>query len=152
MAWQSSEQLMQLLRPAVEMLGYELVGIEYFPAGNRHTLRIYIDKEGGITVDDCECVSRQVSSVLDVEDPIKGQYTLEVSSPGLDRPLFTAAHFARFSGSRVKLRTFAPLNGRRNFQGVLHGIQDGRVNLEVDGEQVLLPLEDIEKARIVPGI
>ncbi|HFD92406.1 MAG TPA: ribosome maturation factor RimP [Gammaproteobacteria bacterium] len=152
MARRSDEQLTQLLQPAVEMLGYELLGIEYFSSGNRHTLRIYIDKEGGITVEDCERVSRQVSSLLDVEDPIKGHYTLEVSSPGLDRPLFTAAHFVRFSGSRVKLRTFAPLNGRRNFQGILHGMQDGRVELEVDGEQVLLPLEDIEKARIVPGM
>lgn len=152
MSRRSEEQLAQMLRPAIEMLGYELVGIEYFPAGKRHTLRIYIDEEGGITVDDCERVSRQASSLLDVEDPIKGQYTLEVSSPGLDRPLFTVEHFMRFSGSRVKLRTFAPINGRRNFQGILRGIRDGQVNLEVDGEQVLLPLEDIEKARIVPDL
>jgi len=152
MTWRSNEQLSQLLQPAVKMLGYELVGIEYFPSGNRNTLRIYIDKEDGITVDDCECVSRQVSSVLDVENPIRGHYTLEVSSPGLDRPLFSAEHFVRFSGNHVKLRTIAPLNGRRNFQGVLRGLQDGQVRLEMDGEQVLLPLEDIEKARIVPGI
>ncbi len=150
MTWRSNEQLSQLLQPAVNMLGCELVGIEYFPSGNRYTLRLYIDKEGGITVDDCESVSRQVSSVLDVEDPIKGHFTLEVSSPGLDRPLFTAEHFIRFNGNRVKLRTIAPLDGRRNFQGVLRGLQDGQVRLEVDGEQILLPLEDIEKARIVP--
>jgi ribosome maturation factor RimP len=152
MTWRSNEQLLRLLQPAVNMLGYELVGIEYFPSGNRYTLRLYIDEEGGITVEDCECVSRQVSSLLDVENPIKGQYTLEVSSPGLDRPLFKAEHFVRFSGNRVKLRTITPLNGRRNFQGVLRGMQDGQVILEIDGEQVLLPLEDIEKARIVPEI
>ncbi len=134
------------------MLGYELVGIEYFPTGHHYILRVYIDQEAGITLDDCETVSHQVSALLDVEDPIRGQYTLEVSSPGLDRPLFTPEHFSRFSGRRVKLRLASPLNGRRNFKGRLQGLDDGNVLLEVDGAQLSLPLEDIEKARLVPEI
>ncbi|MFQ5488942.1 MAG: ribosome maturation factor RimP [Gammaproteobacteria bacterium] len=152
MVHQADERLQRLLEPVVNMLGYELVGIEYFPTGHHYILRVYIDKEAGITLDDCEIVSRQVSALLDVEDPIRGQYTLEVSSPGLDRPLFTPEHFSRFSGKQVKLRLSTPLNGRRNYKGRLQGLDDGKVMLEVDGARVDLPLEDIEKARLVPEI
>jgi len=152
MVHQADERLQRLLEPVVKMLGYELVGIEYFPTGHHYILRVYIDKEAGVTLDDCEIVSHQVSALLDVEDPIRGQYTLEVSSPGLDRPLFTAEHFRRFSGKQVKLRLSTPLNGRRNYTGRLQGLDDGKVMLEVDGARVDLPLEDIEKARLVPEI
>ncbi len=152
MVHQADERLQRLLEPVVKMLGYELVGIEYFPTGHHYILRVYIDKEAGVTLDDCEIVSHQVSALLDVEDPIRGQYTLEVSSPGLDRPLFTAEHFRRFSGKQVKLRLSTPLNGRRNYKGRLQGLDDGKVMLEVDGARVDLPLEDIEKARLVPEI
>lgn len=150
MVRQADERLQRLLLPVVNMLGYELVGIEYFPSGHHYILRVYIDKASGITLDDCERVSHQVSALLDVEDPIQGRYTLEVSSPGLDRPLFTAEHFDRFSGRKVKLRLTVPVNGRRNFKGLLQGLADGKVLLEVDGERVELPFEDIERARLVP--
>ncbi len=149
---QVDERLQRLLQPVVEMLGYELVGIEYFPSGHHYILRVYIDKASGITLDDCEVVSHQVSALLDVEDPIRGRYTLEVSSPGLDRPLFTAEHFQRFCGRQVKLRLVTPVNGRRNFKGLLQGLDEGKVTLEVDGERLDLPLEDIERARLVPQL
>ncbi len=149
---ESNPRLRQILEPAVKLSGCELVAIEYFPRGVGQTLRLYIDREGGITVDDCERVSRQVSGVLDVEDPITGHYTLEVSSPGLDRPLTAARDFERFSGHEVKLRTDMPVGGQRNFRGLLHGLSGGDVLLEVDGREVRLPLDRIEKARLVPEI
>ena len=133
-------------------LGYELVGIEYHPRGRSSLLRVYIDAPDGVNVDDCERASRQISSALDVDDPIPGQYMLEVSSPGLDRPLFTAEHFQRFSGSRVKLRVSPPLDGRRNFSGVLVGMRDDAVVVVEDDEEVAVPLQNIEQARLVPGI
>ena len=148
---QADERLHGLLQPVVNMMGYELVGIEYFPSGRHYILRLYIDREGaGIGLEDCERVSHQVSALLDVEDPIPGHYHLEVSSPGLDRPLCTAEHFRRFSGRRVKLRLWAPREGRRNYQGILQGVQGDRVRVEVDGECIDLPLEEIERARLVP--
>ena len=140
------ETLLKLLEPAIEALGYELVELEFPP----HLLRIYIDREGGVTVDDCEKVSRQVSAVLDVEDPIPGAYTLEVSSPGLDRPLRKPADFARFAGGRMKLELALPRDGRRRYTGVLKGCEAGEVLIEVDGVLHKLPLADIGKARLVP--
>ena len=119
MGRQAPDNMQRPIESAVQGLGYELVGVEYLPQGRRSLLRVYIDTPGGVTVDDCERVSHQVSGVLDVEDPIRGQYVLEVSSPGLDRPLFTAEHFQRFAGSRVRLRTSPPLDGRRNFSGLI---------------------------------
>ena len=140
------ETLLKLLEPALEALGYELVELEFPP----HLLRIYIDREGGVTVDDCEIVSRQVSAVLDVEDPIPGAYTLEVSSPGLDRPLRKQADFIRFAGERAKVELALPKDGRRRFTGTLKGCEAGEVLIEVDGEDHRLPLADIDKARLVP--
>lgn len=146
------ERLRSMLEPPVALMGCELVDIEHVPQGKGQTLRVYIDKEGGVTVDDCERVSHQISGVLDVEDPIAGHYTLEVSSPGLDRPLSKPEHFARFRGREIKLRLLAPQGGRRNFKGLLKGLKDEQVELEVDGEDMFLPLECIEKARLVPDI
>jgi len=140
------ETLLKLLEPVIEALGYELVELEFPP----HLLRIYIDREGGVTVDDCEKVSRQVSSVLDVEDPIPGAYTLEVSSPGLDRPLRKEADFVRFTGEQAKLELTLPLDGRRRFGGTLKGCEAGMVLIEVDETMFRLPLADIGKARLVP--
>jgi len=140
------ETLLKLLEPAIEALGYELVELEFPP----HLLRIYIDREGGVTVDDCEKVSRQVSAVLDVEDPIAGAYTLEVSSPGLDRPLRKEADYTRFAGGRVKLELALPKDGRRRYTGILKGCEAGEVLIEVDGALHKLPLADIGKARLVP--
>jgi ribosome maturation factor RimP len=148
---QASTKVLQLLEPLVEGLGYEFVGAEYLPQGKHSLLRIYIDKaDVGITVDDCERVSRQVSSMLDVEDPIPGQYTLEVSSPGLDRPLFRPEHFERFIGHEVKLSLTAPMAGRRKLSGELKAMVDGVVKVECEGEEYEIDFDDIEKARLVP--
>lgn len=145
-------RLRALLEPTINMLGCELVAIEYFSQGSGQVLRVYIDKESGITVDDCERVSHQISGVLDVEDAIEGRYVLEVSSPGLDRPLSEARDFERFSGREVRLRTDAPINGQRNFKGLLRGLRSGEVILDMDGQEVALPLDRVEKARLVPDI
>lgn len=142
----------QLIEPVIAALGYEFVGVEYSPQGRQSLLRIYIDNPDGITVDDCERVSRQVSAVLDVEDPIQGQYRLEVSSPGLDRPLFTLEQFSRFVGKTVKLRLVAPKEGRRNFSGTLKQVDNESVMIEQDGEDLALPFGQIDKAHLVPEI
>lgn len=141
-----------VLEPAIAALGYELVGMEYLRQGGRGLLRIFIDSEQGITLDDCGRVSHQASGILDVEDPIREQYVLEVSSPGLDRPLFTAEHFRRFAGSAVKIRLASPVGGQRNFKGVLQGVVDGEVVIAADEREVRLPLEKIEKANLVPEL
>ena len=147
----ASDSLIEMVRGAVESIGYELVGVEYQSQGKGGSLlRIYIDHEKGIGVDDCASVSRQVSGVLDVEDPIKENYSLEVSSPGLDRPLFFVRDFERFSGSRVSVRLRVKLQDRRRFEGVLNGVQGDNVLVVVDGEEFALPLDLIDKARLVP--
>lgn len=147
---QAAKQLQELIEPGVTALGYELLGIEHLAQGRHSVLRLYIDSPDGITVDDCERVSHQVSGVLEVEDPIKGQYTLEVSSPGLDRPLFKPAHYERFVGEVITVRLARPLGERRKFKGRLLGLRDGAVVIEQDGAEVALPLEDIDKAHLVP--
>ena len=150
MGRQASENLRRPIAAAVQGLGFELVGIEYHPQGRRSLLRVYIDVPDGVSVDDCERASRQISSVLDVDDPIHSQYVLEVSSPGLDRPLFTPEHFQRFSGNRVKLRVNPPFDGRRNFFGVLMGLRDNAVVVVEDEQEIAIPLHHIEQARLVP--
>ncbi len=147
---QAPANVLNVIEPVVESLGYELVGVEYLTQGRDGLLRVYIDAEDGIRIEDCQRVSHQLSGVLDVEDVIKGHYSLEISSPGLDRPLFSAAHFARFAGSEVKLRLDAPLNGRRKFRGTLIGVEDGEVRLLMDGEEVRVPLASIDRANLVP--
>ncbi len=151
MAGRAQTELEGLLAPVVDSLGYEFVGLEYLPQGKHSLLRIYIDKTGGVTVDDCGSVSHQVSGVLEVEDPISGHYVLEVSSPGLDRPLFKFEDFDRFSGNIVQIRLQTPLAGQRNFKGLLQGVQaaDQLVELAIDEEIISLPWERIEKARLV---
>ena len=147
---QAPANVLNVVEPVVESLGYELVGVEYLTQGRDGLLRVYIDAEDGIKVEDCQRVSHQLSGVLDVEDVIKGHYSLEISSPGLDRPLFNAAQFECFAGSEVKLRLEAPLEGRRKFRGTLLGVEDGEVRLLVDGEEVRIPLASIDKANLVP--
>ena len=145
-----SAELRKLLEPAVTALGFELVGVEFI-RDKRGLLRVYIDDpDKGITVDDCKAVSHQISGVLDVEDPIQGQYALEVSSPGLDRPLFLARDFERFAGHEVSLRLSVPVNGRRKFKGVLAGIKDGEVTVQMEDEELIVSLEEIDQARLVP--
>ncbi|HSD73906.1 MAG TPA: ribosome maturation factor RimP [Steroidobacteraceae bacterium] len=144
------DELVRLLEPAVVTLGYELVELEFAPAGSGGVLRLFIDAAPGITLGDCERVSRQVSAVLESEDPIPGHYTLEVSSPGLDRVLRTRAHFERFLGSRVKVQLGAPLAGRRRFTGTLLEVRDEGIVVDVDGARTLLEFGQIQKARLVP--
>jgi ribosome maturation factor RimP len=143
--------LTRLARSVTEPLGYELVGVEYFQRGTGGAvLRVYIDAPEGITLDDCAAVSHQLSGVLDVEDPIQGHYDLEVSSPGLDRPLFGAEHFERFRGNRAKVKLSAKLDERRNFEGAIVGVRGDHLLLKVDGELLELPLALIESARLIP--
>lgn len=142
------DELITLLEPSINAMGFDLIELEYAAGGE--LLRIYIDIDRGITVDDCEAVSRQVSGILDVEDPIPGRYTLEVSSPGIDRPLRTLGHFAHFAGERVKIQTDAPINGRRRYKGELLGVDGETIRIDVDGKQVDLPFDRIEKARLAP--
>ena len=140
-----------LLKPTVEALGCTLWGLEYQAQRRSSLLRLYIEKEEGVSVDDCERVSRQVSSVMDVEDPIAGEYTLEVSSPGMDRPLFTLEQFAAFIGEKVSVRLRIAFDGRRKFSGLLKGIEDDQLVVEVDNEEYLLPHELVDRARLVPN-
>ncbi len=144
------ERLTEMFEPVASALGCELWGVEYMAQGRRALLRVYIDKEGGIGVDDCEKVSRQVSSVLDVEDPIQSEYTLEVSSPGMDRPLFKLEQFESSVGETVAVRLRLPFEGRRKFTGLLKGIENEEIVLEVDNEEYVLPYELVDKANIVP--
>jgi len=145
-----SVKLTKLLQPLVEDLGYEFVGLDYGSDPNNAVLVIYIDQEAGVKVEDCEKVSREVAALLDVEDPIPGHYNLEVSSPGLDRPLFTPDQYERFTGEVVRVSLFAPQDGRRKFKGTILGTEGDQVKLELDGSEVLLEMNNIAKARLVP--
>jgi len=144
------EALLRLLEPEVAALGCELVELEFHPHRGGGLLRLYIDRADGVSVEDCEAVSRRVSATLDVADPIAGEYTLEVSSPGFDRPLRTRAHFVRFTGGRVKVESHLPRAGRRRWTGRLVAVGEAGVTLEVDGEPVELGLNEIKTARLVP--
>lgn len=146
----SARVLNELLQPLVEDLGYEFVGLEYNPSPKNALLRIYIDTPDGIGIEDCEAVSREVAALLDVKDPIKSQYNLEVSSPGLDRPLFTPAHYRQFTGCEAQVTLFAPLHGRRKFKGPILAVGDMAVRIEQDGEAVDIAFDAIAKARLIP--
>ncbi|MDZ7790690.1 MAG: ribosome maturation factor RimP [Xanthomonadales bacterium] len=148
-----SDKLQALLAPLVEDLGYEFVGIEYQSNPKNRVIRLYIDRpEVGIGIEDCERVSREVSALLDVEDPVSGQYTLEVSSPGIERPLFTGAHFERFVGEVAKVMLAIPMDGRRKFKGLIVGADEEQVVLEVDGERYTLTVADIQRANLAPDV
>ena len=148
----TSEELRRLLEPAIERLGYELADLELKLGGRDGLLRLFIDRPEGIALEDCETVSRQVSRLLDVEDPLPGHYVLEVSSPGLDRRLTKPEHFRRFTGADVRIKLRAPLEGRRNFRGALVAAGDENIEVEVDGETHRLPIATIETARLVPTV
>ena len=143
------EKLHTLIAPVVEGLGYELVGIEYLPQGKHSILRIFIDHKDGITLDDCTEVSHQLSALLDIEDPLNGHYNLEISSPGLERPLFVEEHYVRFAGNMVFVRASCPIDGRRKFEGVLKGVEEGDVVVEIGEESFRIPLLQIDKAHLV---
>ena len=145
------EELNALLAPLVGDLGLELVGIEFSPGHGGSLLRVYVDAPGRpVTIDDCERASREISALLDVNDPVAGRYTLEVSSPGLDRPLFTPEHFARFVGEAVKINVNLPLDGRRRFHGKIKEIEGDRIVIDQDGTLVAIVHANIAKARLAP--
>jgi ribosome maturation factor RimP len=144
--------LEQLLRPVVKAMGYQFWGLDFSPQGRGALLRVYIEAEQGITLDDCGRVSHQLSGVLDVQDPIRAPYTLEVSSPGLDRPLFRPEQFRRYLGHRIRVRITGLVEGRRNFVGELLAVRDGDILLRQDHTDYTLALEAIERARLVPQL
>ena len=146
-----NEQLTELVAPAIADLGLECLGVEYSPSHGNSLVRVYIDcAERAVTVDDCEAVSRQVSALFDVNDPIQGRYTLEVSSPGLDRPLYTPEQFARFVGQQAKVEVNLPLNGRRRFNGSILGVEGDNIQIEQDGVAVSISAGNVGKAKLVP--
>ena len=145
-----AQKLTEMLRPAVEGVGKELLGIEYISAGNNSVLRLFIEHENGINVDDCAEVSRQVSAILDVEDPIGPEYNLEVSSPGLDKPLFDLEHFQAVIGETITVKLSMPQNGRRKFKGKLEAIEKDILIVVVDGQDYELVFSNIDKANLVP--
>jgi ribosome maturation factor RimP len=146
----TSDELGKLLEPAIERLGFELTDLEVRIGGKGGLVRITIDKPDGIDLDDCELVSHAMSALLDVEDPVKGEYSLEVSSPGLDRKLTKLAHFQRFEGETLKVTMRFPIAGRRRFRGKLLASNDENIVVEVDGESHSLPLATLDTARLVP--
>ncbi|BCK02339.1 ribosome maturation factor RimP [Vibrio cholerae] len=143
-------QLTEMLEAPVVAAGYELVGLEFVRAGQHSTLRIFIDHENGITVEDCAEVSRQVSAVLDVEDPISVVYNLEVSSPGLERPLFKAAHYEQFIGHEVSIVLKMAVGNRRKWKGIIQSIDGETVVVMVDGQEEHFALSNISKANLIP--
>lgn len=146
------KELMELLAPTVERLGYELSDLEAELGGRNGVLRLFIDKPDGVGLEDCEFVSRQVSALLDVEDPMPGHYVLEVSSPGLDRKLTKIEHFQRFMGQDVRVKMRFPIEGRRNFRGALKAVNEEMIEVEVDGVSHRLPMATIQSARLVPTL
>lgn len=144
------QNLKEMLTPAIEDLGCELWGIECQRAGRFMTVRLFIDKDGGVGIEDCADVSRQVSAILDVEDPIADKYNLEVSSPGLDRPLFTLSQFERFVGQDVSIHLRIPVADRRKWQGKLEKVDNDMITLVVDGQEQVFVFGNVQKANVVP--
>jgi len=144
--------LQALINESVRSLGFTLWGFEYIPEGKYTVLRIYIEKEGGISIEDCKAVSSQLGAVLDVEDIISGKYALEVSSPGLDRRFFTKEQLAEYCGSEVSVKTKYPVEEKRHFKGIIKNVEDDKLVLLIDGEVESLALSDIKKAKLVPKI
>ena len=138
----------ELVAPLVDECGIELVEVKHVKEGGRWFLRVFIDKPGGIMVEDCELISRRIDPVLDTYDHIPHAYTLEVSSPGVDRPLNRLADFQRFAGERISLATFVPVDGQRRFIGILGPASEHSVTLDVDGKQVVIPMEQVASARL----
>jgi len=147
---QAPEHLVNLIEPIVEGLGYECVGIEYNPHPKNGLLRVYIDTESGVLLEDCTKVSHQLSGMLDVEDPIVDNYQLEVSSPGTERPLFKVAQFEQFMGGTVTINIFKPIGNRRKLVGVIVSVEGDVVTLQLNDEEIEIPFQAMSKARLVP--
>jgi len=147
---QAPEHLLELIEPVVEGLGYECVGVEFNSHPKHGFLRIFIDAEQGVGMEDCTKVSHQVSGVLDVEDPISGEYNLEVSSPGMDRPIFKLKQFEQFVGHTVQVNLFKPVSGRRKITGLIEKVEGSDVYLQQDGQVHKVPFQAMSKARLEP--
>ncbi len=145
------DRLLTLIEPLVESLGYELVLLEFMAQGNAALLRLYVDAEQGVTLGDCEAVSREVAAMLDVDDPIRTAYQLEVSSPGLDRPLTKPGHFEKFTGEKARIELTAPINGQRRFVGRISRTTADSVWLASDRAETELAYAAIARARLVPN-
>lgn len=145
-------ELADLLRATVEAMGFTLWGLEFRAQGKNSLLRIYIDREAGVQVDDCAQVSRQISGILDVEDPIAGEYSLEVSSPGIDRFLFSIEQCQQYVGEWLEVKLRVPFEGRKNFSGTLVGIEDQDVVVRIDDDEYVLPFDSIDKAKVKPRL
>ena len=147
------DDLTRLIRPAVEAMGFEFVGLEYLSNPKNRLIRIYIDREPeGVSVDDCADVSNEVSALLDVEDPVSGQYSLEVSSPGVERPLFEPAHYRSFIGERATVHLHAPIERRRKLTGTLVEAGEDAVVIDVDGQRFSVGYDDIRRANLKPDM
>jgi ribosome maturation factor RimP len=147
------DKVRQLAAPLAAQEGMELVDVEFGGGGGRQILRIYIDRQGGVSLEDCTSISRALSAALDVEDPLQGSYDLEVSSPGLDRPLRTPEHFQKYAGEKVRVKTFGPLpecENRKTFVGILKGYENGKVMVDVDGKVFNVPHGQVSKANVEP--
>lgn len=142
------DELLELLSPTVTSMGYELWGCEYLSQGKHSLLRIYIDKPDGIGIEDCQEVSKQISALLDVNDPIPGNYSLEVSSPGIPRPLFYSEQYERYIGQEVQLKTFKPVNGKRKTSGIIISVTDNTVVLDINNTHQELLFSNIVKANL----
>ncbi len=138
-----------MLSGPVEALGFDLWGIEYIQAGKHSIIRVFIDAENGINIEDCAEASRQISAIMDVEDPITTEYTLEVSSPGVDRPLFTAEQYAAYVGEDAKVQLTMPVNGSRNLKGVITAIDGQMLTMTVDGKELIVALDNIRKGNVI---
>ncbi len=147
---QVPEKIQRIVEDVVTSMGYELVGVEHLMHDKSGVLRVYIDKNQGIMLDDCQAVSHQLSGVLDVEDPVPGNYNLEISSPGLDRPLFKPGDFERFAGQSIKVKLVRAQQGRKNYKGILQGWQGNEVIIDMQGQEVRLSLDNIDQARLAP--
>ncbi|PWY56662.1 ribosome maturation factor RimP [Legionella qingyii] len=142
------DELEHLLAPTINDMGYELWGCEYLSQGKHSLLRIYIDKADGIGIEDCEAVSHQVSALLDVEDPISGNYSLEVSSPGIPRPLFKNWQYQRYIGHEVQIKTFKPIEGKRKLLGTIVSVSENALVLKINNEDKELLFSNIVKASL----
>ena len=143
------QEVTKLIEPIIDNLGYELIDVEYLMERGRWVLRIYIDKDGGVSINDCVEVSKEIGTILDIEDPIESAYVLEVSSPGLNRPLTKEKHFIWAIGKKVKIKTEVPIEGRKNFKGYLQDFKDGMIYINVEGKIFSLDYEYVEKANLV---
>jgi len=144
------ETLIELIEPVAKAFGCELWGLEVLSQGRHSLLRIYIDKADGVGLEDCEKVSRQISSLMDVEDPLAGQYTLEVSSPGMDRPLYKLEHYQQYIGEQVAVKLTRTFEKRKKIRGRLNAVEGDEIVIQAEDEEFVLPLEWIEKAKLIP--